>query len=207
MSVSFYERYCLPCLLNCACSMKPIRTQRATVVPRASGRVLEVGMGSGLNLPYYDSERVELVWGLEPAEAMRKLARRRIEEAAVDVELIDLPGEAIPLPDNSVDTVLLTFTLCTIADWETALEQMHRVLKSSGKLIFCEHGEAPDEKVRHWQDRLNPYWTRLAGGCNLNRPIPGLIKDAGFHIESQDAAYYPGPRPLSYFYHGIAAKG
>lgn len=205
--MNFYEKHCLPYLLNCACSMKSIRTQRAQVVPRARGRVLEVGMGTGLNLPYYNSERVEMVWGLEPAEVMRKLAGRRVEAASVDVEFIDLPGEAIPLPDKSVDTVLLTFTLCTIPDWKAALAQMHRVLKSSGKLIFCEHGEAPDEEVRRWQDRLNPYWNKFAGGCNLNRPIPTLIKDAGFHIASQNASYYPGPRPLSYFYHGTAVRG
>ena len=204
--MSFYERYCLPHILNCACSMKDILKQRAEVVPLASGRVLEVGMGSGLNIPYYDENKVDMVWGLEPSEGMRLKARKNIENAPIKIELIDLPGEEIPLEDNTVDTVLLTFTLCTIPDWQKALEQMRRVLKPDGKLLFCEHGQAPDANVQKWQDRINPYWNKFAGGCNLNRPIPDLIGNSGFEIEKVDSQYYPGPKPLNYFYNGIAKQ-
>ncbi len=184
--------------------MKDILRQRENIVPMASGRVLEVGMGSGLNIPYYDSKQVDMVWGLEPSEGMRIKARKNIEKAPFDVQLIDLPGEEIPLEDNSADTVLLTFTLCTIPDWQKALEQMRRVLKPGGKLLFCEHGKAPDANIQQWQDRINPYWNKFAGGCNLNRPIPELISESGFDIETIDSRYYPGPKVLNYFHNGIA---
>ena len=134
--MSFYEKHCLPHILNLACGMKPIRRKRQEIVPLASGRVLEVGMGSGLNLPYYDKNAVEMVWGLEPSEGMRNKAQANLRESSVKVEMIDLPGEEIPLEDNSVDTVLLTFTLCTIPDWRQALDQMRRVLKPEGRLLF-----------------------------------------------------------------------
>ncbi|NKB36210.1 MAG: methyltransferase domain-containing protein [Gammaproteobacteria bacterium] len=204
--MSFYEKHCLPHIINFACSMKPILRKRQEVVPLASGRVLEVGMGSGLNLPYYNEENVDMVWGLEPSEGMRNKARSRLGDSSIKVEMIDLPGEEIPLEDNSVDTVLLTFTLCTIPDWQKALEQMRRVLKPEGKLIFCEHGKSPDQSVAKWQDRLNPYWNKFAGGCNLNRPMPELISGGGFKIEELEAEYLPGPRPINYFYRGIARQ-
>jgi ubiquinone/menaquinone biosynthesis C-methylase UbiE len=202
--MSFYEKHCLPHILNFACGMKPIREQRQLVVPHAKGRVLEVGMGSGLNIPYYDKDHVDMVWGLEPSEGMRMKAQPNLSKAPFKVELIDLPGEEIPLNDNSADTVLLTFTLCTIPDWSKALQQMRRVLKPGGELIFCEHGQSPDRNIQIWQDRLNPYWNVFAGGCNLNRPIPELIKKAGFNIQQVDSQYYPGPKPLNYFYRGMA---
>ena len=204
--MSFYEQKCLPLILNFACGMKPIREQREKMVPLASGRILEVGMGSGLNIPFYNPDNVELVWGLEPSEGMRDKAAPAIETAPFKIELIDLPGEEIPLEDNSVDTVLLTFTLCTIPDWHKALEQMRRVLKPGGKVVFCEHGLARDESVRKWQDRINPYWNKFAGGCNLNRPIPDLIEKGGFKIEKVESDYKPGPKPLNFFYQGIASS-
>lgn len=203
--MSFYEKHCLPHIINFACGMQAISEQREQMVPLARSRVLEVGMGPGLNIPYYNADNVELVWGLEPSEGMREKARSRLQKADVKVELIDLPGEEIPLEDDSVDTVLLTFTLCTIPDWETALNQMRRVLKSDGKLVFCEHGLSPDENVCKWQHRLNPYWNKFAGGCNLNRPIPELLKKCGFNVEQVAADYKPGPRPINYFYQGIAS--
>ncbi len=144
--MSFYERYCLPHVINMACGASNIQKQREKVVPLAEGRVLEIGMGSGLNLPFYDKEKVELVWGLEPSEGMRKKAQVRLQQAPFEVRLLDLPGEEISLDDDSVDTVVLTYTLCTIPDWKTALQQMRRVLKPGGTLIFCEHGEAPDSE-------------------------------------------------------------
>lgn len=206
--MSLYERYILPSLINAACNTKPVRYQREKVVPLAEGRILEIGMGSGINIDYYDPKKVDLVWGLEPSEGMRLKAANRISEAPFEVRLLDLPGEEIPLEDNSVDTVLLTYTLCTIPGWQQAMEQMRRVLKSSGKLLFCEHGEAPDENVRKWQARINPYWKKVAGGCNLNRPIPDCLIQSGFKIESMDAMYLPStPKIFAYNYWGISKPG
>ena len=200
-----YEKYILPHFINVACGMKPITLQRQKVVPEASGRILEVGMGSGLNMPYYDPSKVEKVYGLEPSEDMRALASKRVANAPFEVEFIDLPGEEIPLEDNSVDTVLLTYTLCTIPDTAQALAQMKRVLKPGGKLLFSEHGAAPDESVKKWQERINPYWKPIAGGCNLNRAIPQLLEQAGFKIKDMDMAYLPGtPKFAGFNYWGEA---
>lgn len=202
--MSFYEQYCLPHLLQFVCGLKAIREQRGKVVPLTEGRVLEVGMGSGLNIPYYDPEKVELVWGLEPSEGMRKKAQANLERAPFEVRWLDLPGEEIPLDDDSVNTVLLTYTLCTIPDWRKALQQMHRVLKPTGKLIFCEHGLAPDEGVRRWQRRLNPIWKKIAGGCHLNRPIPRYLEEGGFSIQKIDSQYLQGPKFATFNYWGTA---
>jgi len=203
--MSLYDKYFLAPFINCACGTKPIRYQRRKVVPLCEGRVLEVGMGSALNLPFYDPAKVEFVWGLEPSAAMRDKARANLEKSPVEVKLIDLPGEEIPLEDNSVDTVLLTYTLCTIPDWHTALRQMRRVLKPGGRLIFTEHGCAPDTGVRKWQERINPLWKKLAGGCNLNRPIPELIEESGFVVDQLERMYLPStPRLFGYNYWGVA---
>ncbi len=166
--MSFYERRIVPHIINCACGTKPIRYQRKKVVPMAEGTVLEIGIGTGLNLPYYDQAKVTKVIGLDPSEESWKLAGERAKDLAFPVEFIGLPGEQIPLEDKSVDTVLCTFGLCTIPDPVKALEGMRRVLKPGGKLVFCEHGAAPDDNVAKWQDRINPVWIVLCGGCNLN---------------------------------------
>lgn len=202
--MGIYDRYILPHAINCACGMGPIKKQRQKVVPLCTGRVLEIGMGSGLNLPYYDHSKVDFIWGLEPSEGMRVSAQKNLATSELEVKWLDLPGEKIPLEDNSVDTVLLTYTLCTIPDAQAALQQIRRVLKPSGSLVFCEHGIAPDIKVQKWQNRLNRVWGILAGGCHLNRDIPKLIKDAGFKIEKQDEMYIPGPKFASYNYWGLA---
>ncbi len=154
--MGWYEERLLPHLINLACATKPTRKQREKIVPLARGDVLEIGIGSGLNLPYYEQDKVRKIWGLEPSEGMRKLAKRKLVGSALDLEFIDLPGEEIPLEDNSVDTVVVTYTLCTILDAGKALEGMRRVLKKDGCLLFTEHGRAPDEDVRRWQRRLNP---------------------------------------------------
>ena len=204
--MSFYEDHILPHMINCACSTKPTRKQREKIVPLARGDVLEIGFGSGLNLPYYDATAVRKIWGLEPAEGMRRKARRALQDSALDVEFLDLPGEEIPLDDNSVDTVLVTYTLCTIPDVRTALDGMRRVLKPSGSFIYCEHGIAPDADVRRWQHRLNGAWQRFSGGCNMNRDIPALIREAGFNIEVDERMYIPGIRMLCYNYWGHASS-
>lgn len=203
--MGFYEKYCLPRFLDWACGMDVIKAQREKVVPLAEGRVLEVGIGTGLNLPFYHPEKVEMIWGLEPSEGMRRRAQANLARTSLEVRWLDLPGEEIPLEKNSVDTILLTYTLCTIPDWSTALQQMRRVLKSGGKLIFCEHGLAPDEKVQRWQARVNPVWKKVAGGCNLNRPIPDYLEQAGFHITNLQTQYLPGaPKLASFNYWGTA---
>lgn len=204
--MSLYEKYVLPHVINCACGSKPMMKQREKIVPLAHGKVLEIGMGSGLNLPYYDPDKVEMVWGLEPSEGMREKARSRVEAAPFDVQWLGLPGEEIPLEDHSVDCIVLTFTLCTIPDWLSALKQMRRVLKPGGKLLFSEHGLAPDAKVEKWQNRINPSWKVIAGGCNLNRPIPKLILEGGFNIDSMESMYLPStPKFVGFSYWGIAS--
>ncbi len=202
--MSWYEEKVLPRLINVACSSKPAHKQREKVVPRASGDVLEIGFGSGLNLAHYDQDKVRRIWGLEPSEGMRKLAQEPIADSDLDVELIDLPGEEIPLEDNSVDTVLITFTLCTIPEVATALDGMRRVLKPGGQLLFSEHGKAPDANVVKWQERMNPVWKKFSGGCNMNRDIPALLDAAGLEIKDDNRMYVPGLKSLSYMYWGAA---
>ena len=203
-AMSFYDERVLPHLINCACSAKPNRKQREKIVPLAEGDVLEIGFGSGLNLPFYDTQKVRKIWGLEPSEGMRRKAQPMVDASTLDVEFIDLPGESIPLEANSVDTVLVTYSLCTIPDAIAALEGMRRVLKPGGSLLFCEHGIAPDESVRRWQHRLNPAWSRFAGGCNMNRDILDLIRKGGFEISSDERMYIPGVKILCYNYWGRA---
>ncbi len=202
--MSFYDERVLPHLINWACSTRPQQRQREKIVHMAEGDVLEVGFGSGLNLPYYEDVKVRKVLALEPSEGMRRKAQPNVAASSLDVEFIDLPGESIPLDNASVDTVLMTYTLCTIPDAQAALEGMRRVLKPGGKLIYCEHGAAPDEKVRRWQRRLNGGWRRFAGGCNMNRDIVGLIEAGGFELTMDERMYLPGPRILNYNFWGTA---
>ena len=202
--MSFYDDRVLPHLIDLVCSTKPTRKQREKIVHLAEGDVLEIGFGSGLNLPYYDRTTVRRIFGLEPSEGMRRKAQPNVDASGLDVELIDLPGEEIPLESQSVDTVLVTFTLCSIDDAVAALEGMRRVLKPSGKLLYCEHGASPDDRVRRWQERLNPGWKRVSGGCNMNRDVPGLIESTGFSITTDERMYIPGPKILSYNYWGTA---
>ena len=202
--MSFYEDNVLPHLIDLVCSTKPTRKQREKIVHLAEGDVLEIGFGSGLNLPYYHGDKVRKIFGLEPSEGMRRKAQPNVDASGLDVEFIDLPGEEIPLESQSVDTVLVTFTLCSIDDATAALEGMRRVLRPGGKLLYCEHGAAPDDRVRRWQERLNPGWKRVSGGCNMNRDIPGLIEGTGFRITTDERMYIPGPKILSYNYWGAA---
>ena len=171
----------------------------------AKGLVLEVGIGSGLNIPFYDSAKVDKVLGLDPSSELNELAAKVASTHDVPVEFILSGAEDIPLPDHHVDTVLITYTLCTIPDVAAANKEILRVLKPGGVMIFCEHGVAPDVNVSKWQSRINPLWSKLAGGCNLNRDIPALITDAGFSIESMQEMYLPStPKIASYNYWGTA---
>jgi ubiquinone/menaquinone biosynthesis C-methylase UbiE len=203
--MGFYDKYILPHFLNCACGSKPINYQREKVVPMAEGLVLEVGIGSGLNIPFYDTAKIDKIIGLDPSEELNRMASKVAEKSGVPVEFMVSGAESIPLPDNHVDTVLVTFTMCTIPDVVSANKEMLRVLKPGGKMIFCEHGLAPDAGVSKWQDRLDPIWGKIAGGCHLNRNIPSLIEDAGFNIDSMEQMYLPStPKFAGYNYWGTA---
>ena len=205
--MSFYENRLLPFFIDFACSAPEIMAFRARVVPEARGDVLEVGMGSAINLGLYDADKVNKVYGLEPSVGMRRKAQKNLARSAVDVQWLDLPGEQIPLADKSVDSIVLTFTLCSIADWKKALQQMHRVLKDDGVLLFCEHGLAPDAAVQQWQHRLTPFWRKCAGGCHLNRPVVDYLQQGGFMVQQSEQAYMPkAPRFAGFMSVGRAVK-
>jgi ubiquinone/menaquinone biosynthesis C-methylase UbiE len=203
MSETWYERNLLPYLLDLSCSVSPLRKQRMKVIPQAQGKVLEIGIGTGLNMPFYDLARVKLIVGVDPALRMHRLAHKRSQQAGLDVKIIGLSAERIPVDDASFDTVVCTYTLCTIPDPIAALREMRRALKPGGKLLFSEHGKSPDANVLKWQTRLQPYWMKVSGGCRLNRDIPSLLKDAGFDSDVQ-SLYIPGPKILSFHYWGEA---
>jgi ubiquinone/menaquinone biosynthesis C-methylase UbiE len=190
--MSLYDRYVVPWLLNCACSTKPIRYQRAKVVPDAEGRVLELGMGSGLNLPYYDPAKVTALDAVEPSEPLRRRAERAVSGAGIPVEVKEGRAEALPYEAGSFDCVVCTFTLCSVQDPAASLAEARRVLKPGGRLLFCEHGLAPDPDVVKWQRRIEPLWTRIAGGCHLTRPVGSAIEQAGFRLERRETMYLPG---------------
>lgn len=204
--MGFYDRHILPHVINLACGAKPVSYQRRLVVPEAQGRVLEIGIGSGLNLPFYDPDKVEMLWGLEPSDEIRRMAERKAAGVSFPVEFIGLPGDQIPLDDGSVDTIVTTYTLCTIPDAVAALRDMRRVLKPGGRLLFSEHGRAPDAAVVKWQERLTPMWKVIGGGCHLARDIPDLLRQGGFNPDRMRANYIPGPRPMSFNYWGSASR-
>jgi ubiquinone/menaquinone biosynthesis C-methylase UbiE len=202
--MKLYDKHILPGLVHMACSQRPVMRQRGKIVPLAQGVVLEVGIGTGLNLPYYDAGRVSKLWGIEPAPEMIRMAEPRVRSLNFAVEFINSPGECLPLRSGCIDSIVVTYTLCTIPDVGRALQEMARVLKPEGRLLFCEHGAAPDAAVHCWQNMLNPIWKRIGGGCHLNRNIPGLIEQGGFRIREIQAMYIPGWRPASYNYLGVA---
>src|SRR6516162_5723570 len=175
MSASWYDRHILPYLLDFLCSLEPVRRQREKIVPRAEGRVLEIGIGTGLNVRHYDKAKVGKITGLDPALEMHRLASKRIAQAGLDVDLVGLSAEEIPLDDASFDCVVVTYTLCSVPDPVTELKEMRRVLKTGGRFLFCEHGRAPDESVRRWQDRLTPYWKNRTYQRSGVR-VPGLAE-------------------------------
>lgn len=205
---SFYDRHVLPWLLGKACASKPIMKQRAKVVPFAEGRVLELGLGSGLNLPFYDPGKVTSVQGVDPSAELRAMAETAPRPAGLEVRVADGVAEALPFDDHEFDSVVCTFTLCSVHTPEAALAEARRVLKPGGRLYYCEHGLAPDEAVVRWQRRVEPVWKRLAGGCHLTRPITSRIAGAGFSIERSDQMYLPGtPRIAGWSEWGVAIPG
>lgn len=203
--MGFYQSVILPKCLDLACGTKPIRKQREKVVPRAHGTVVEIGIGSGLNLPFYDASRVENVIGIDPDDAIWEKAKPRVAACDFPVERLGLSGEKIPLQDKSADSVLVTYALCTIPDPVAALREMGRILKPGGDIIFTEHGRAPDMSVARCQARIDPIWKRIAGGCHSGRDIPNLFTAAGLKITELNEMYVPGPKVLSYNYWGTAS--
>ena len=192
--MGFYARRILPHIINMAMKNKDATRLRGVWVPQARGEVLEIGIGSGLNLPFYSSE-VESVVGVEPSFPLQEMARKKGAGGHAKVEFLSQSAEeSLPLPDQSIDTIVMTWTLCSIPDAPKALAQMKRVLKRDGRLLFIEHGRSPDASVAVWQDRLTPIWKKIGGGCHLNRKIDELLATAGFGIGELTTSYLPGPR-------------
>ena len=205
-ALRLYDSLVLPRLVDWACGVETVTEQRERIVPRARGRVLELGIGSGRNLPLYDPERVDAVWGVDPSPELYRMAERRAAELPFPVRFFVRPADrpGLPMRAGSVDTVVVTYALCTIPDPGTALAEARRVLAPDGELLFAEHGRSPDPEVRRWQERVTPAWRRLAGGCRLDRDPVGFLTAAGFRVTELDTGYLPGWKPASWHYLGVA---
>jgi ubiquinone/menaquinone biosynthesis C-methylase UbiE len=198
-----YTKYVLPRIIDLAMKNKDAAKVRAALIPQARGEVLEIGIGSGLNLPFYSPE-VKHIFGVDPSLELQKMASKRVA-GPIKVDFIAQSAEEpLPLEEASIDTVVMAWTLCSIPNPLRALVQLRRVLKPEGNLLFVEHGRAPDGKVAAWQDRLTPVWKHATGGCHLNRKVDDLITGAGFQITELTTSYLPGPRPMTYTYQGAA---
>lgn len=205
--MGFYSTTILPKVLDLACGSKPIDKQRQKVIPHATGQVVEIGIGSGLNLPHYDASKVSRVIGIDPDDALWDKASARAAACDFAIERMGLSGERLPLDDASADTVVVTYALCTIPDPVAALREMGRILRPGGNILFTEHGRAPDPGVARWQARIDPVWKRLAGGCHTGRDIPLMFDHAGLKLARIEQMYIPGPKVLSYNYWGAAQRG
>lgn len=203
--MGFYSRFILPRLIECSCKQAEVTRIRALAIPKAVGTVLEIGIGSGLNLPLYTGN-VKRLYGVDTSLELLQRARTRATQAAFPVELLNQSAVQLPLEDDSMDTVVSTWVMCSIPDLPSTLREMKRVLKPDGRLIFVEHGLSTDPEVQKWQHRLTPIWRRIAGGCTLNKKIDDLISSAGFEITELDTSYIRGPRPLTYIYRGSARR-
>ncbi|UAW98069.1 class I SAM-dependent methyltransferase [Halopseudomonas nanhaiensis] len=202
--MNVYDRYVLPKLIDFACGIGPVMNVRRSLIPRASGEVLEIGIGTGLNLAFYDAEKVHSIIGVDPAAQMHALGAERARLIDIPVEMIAVDVQGIAAETARFDTIVMTFTLCSIVDPMPALIEMRRVLKPDGQLLFAEHGLSPHRSVSQWQHRLTPAWRRVAGGCHLDRDIGGLITAAGFELTECREEYIPGPKPMTYVYAGRA---
>lgn len=202
--MGFYNTHILPLMLDKACGIGPITRQRAKVVPKAEGVVLEIGIGSGQNLPHYNPNTVTKIIGVDPDDAIWKRSATRRKACPIEIERIGLSGEEIPLEKNRADTVVVTYSLCTIPDPVKALHEMTRILKPGGRILFSEHGKAPDDAVAKWQSRIDPMWKKIAGGCHSGRDIEALFKQANLTFDTLEQMYILGPKVLSYNYWGSA---
>ena len=206
MIKNFYEKNILPPLLNCCCGTKPITYQRKKIIPEAKGAILEIGIGSGLNIPFYNKNKISSIIAIDPSEDLHSMAIRKAKDNNIDIQFNTGVAEDIDLGDSSIDTVVITYTLCTINDPQIALAEIKRVLKDDGKILFSEHGIAPDTKVADWQNKINPLWSKLFGGCNLNRDIPSLLKDAGFDVSFEQMYLPKTPKFIGFNSWGNATK-
>ncbi len=202
--MGLYNKYILPKVIHYACKKDSTSRQRQKVVPLAKGNVLEIGVGSGLNLPFYNQSNVKHLTAIDPSEDLWKMNKNNTQNFKFGFEHIKAFAENIPADNNSFDTAVITYTLCSISDTNKALEEIRRVLKPDGNLMFCEHGKAPDKAVQKWQNMINPVWKKLGGGCNLNKDIPLLLKNNGFKITELNTMYLPGWKPAGFNYWGIA---
>lgn len=201
-----YDKYVLPKLLDVCCSTKPIKYQRDKIVPHAAGTVLEVGIGSGLNLPHYNLSNIDKIYGLDPSAELCDIAIKNALEFDINIDFLINGAEEIKLKSNSVDTVLITYTLCSIEKIDDSFNEIKRVMKPDANILFCEHGLAPDYSVSKWQNRINPIWGKLFGGCNINRDIPNLLLKAGFKVHNLEQMYLPStPKIVGYNYWGFAS--
>jgi ubiquinone/menaquinone biosynthesis C-methylase UbiE len=201
--MGFYEEWIVPPLIDWSMRNKRLRTYRERTAGAAEGRVLDIGIGSGLNLPFY-ARKAREIFGLDPSLALLARAQSKALRTQTPVHLLEGSAERIPLGDHSIDTVVMTWTGCSIPEICAALEEMRRVLRPGGRLLFVEHGRAPEPRVARWQDRLDPFWQRFSGGCHLNRKIDDLLSDAGFQIGRLATGYIPGPKVMTFFYEGAA---
>lgn len=204
--MGWYERKVLPKLIETACSQKPMQALRERYVTQARGDVLEIGIGSGLNLAHYDAAHVRSITGLDPHAELTHKARDRADRLTTPVSVLQVSGEAIPAEDERFDTIVCTWTLCSIPNVYAALREMRRVLRPGGRLYFIEHGRAPDARVEKWQHRLEPLWKKIGGGCHLTRKADQLIQDAGFEIAELESGYQPGPKFAAFMMHGVAER-
>jgi ubiquinone/menaquinone biosynthesis C-methylase UbiE len=205
--MSLYSRFVLPRVLDFAMKYEELTELRAKAIPEARGIVVEVGIGSGLNLPFYSPATVSKLYGVDPSAELLAMTQEKIAGVKFAVTLINQPAHRIPLDDQSADTVVLTWSLCSIQNPVATLAEIRRVLKHDGQLIFVEHGLSPDVQVQSWQNRLTPLWRHLAGGCHLNRKMDDVIRSAGFSITKLETRYVAGPKPLTYMYSGVGIRG
>ena len=200
---NLYERFILPKLIDTACSQPPMTALRARYVAQAQGRVLEIGIGSGLNLPHYSAD-VRSITGVDPAAELTDMAQRRAEQIDAEVNVLGISGEELPADDQEYDSIVCTWTLCSIPNPYRAVAEMRRVLKPKGKLIFVEHGKSDDTNIAKWQRRIEPLWKKIGGGCHLTRRADQLLADGGFALDSFESGYEPGPKVAAFMMHGIA---
>jgi ubiquinone/menaquinone biosynthesis C-methylase UbiE len=201
-----YEKYLLPKLLDKCCSTKPINYQRNKIVPYVKGTVLEIGIGSGLNIPYYDKLNINKVYGLDPSAELCEMAKMTARDHQIDINFLIDGAEEIKLSSNTIDTILITYTLCSIPNLNESLKEIKRVMRPDAKILFCEHGIAPDLNIRKWQNRINPLWSKMFGGCNINRDIPLILSDSGFKVNNLQQMYLPStPKIVGYNYWGTAS--
>ena len=202
-----WSRFIQHRIISFACGTKPFMIQRTKIIPFAKGNVLEIGIGSGLNIPLYDTDLVKKIVGVDPSAEMHSLAKERINESPVSVEFISADAAEIPLQDQSIDTIVCTYTLCTVSNPQQVLKEVKRLLKPGGKFLFSEHGNAPDENVVNFQRKLEPIWKFLADGCHLTRSIPDLLDESDMRIDKIETMYLPKtPRFVGYNYWGMAVN-